>query len=63
MLSTCTSTQSALCKEHEKFVCVLLSILLQKSNIKIDNFGKVAKHTVTGNSDNDGISEESANFM
>lgn len=55
--------QSALCKEHGKCVGVLLSILLQKSNVKIDNFGKVAKHTVTGTSDSDGISEESANFM
>lgn len=56
--------QGALCKrKHEKLVNVPLSALLQESTIKIDDFGKVVKHTVKGISDNDGIAEESANFM
>lgn len=50
-------------KRHEKLVNVLVSVLLQEGPAKIDDFGKVVKHAVTGTSDNDGIAEESANFM
>ncbi len=62
--------QSALCKKkkqtkkkHEKLVNVLPSISLQKSSVKTDDFREVAKHAVTSTSDNDGIAEESADYM
>lgn len=35
----------------------------RKNSVKIDDFGEVAKHAVSGTSDNDGIAEESANYM
>lgn len=50
-------------KKQVKLVNILLSVLLQEDAVKIDDFGKVVKHAVTGTSHNDGIAEESANFM
>lgn len=50
-------------KTRENLVNVLLSVWLQESSVKIDDFGKLVKHAVTGTSDNDGIAKESADFM
>lgn len=38
-------------------------IVLKQNTIKSDVFGNIAKHAVTGTSDNDRNVEKSANFM